>query len=109
MGSERMLVRARRVAAATWLPAVLWLCCAVAVLPARPNPLRGFYVAQERSGECSLAVGRSNTVGGSMGRCGSMWDHLDRYPLRGLVVGQERPGTLGGGLDVVPVRGEAAQ
>ena len=37
-----------------------------------------------------------------------MWDHLARDPLRGLVVAQERSGTLGGGLDVVAVRGEAA-
>ena len=39
---------------------------------------------------------------------GRLWGHLDRYPLRGVVVAQERPGTLGGGLDVVAVRGEAA-
>jgi hypothetical protein len=44
---------------------------------------------------CILAVGR-------------LWGHLDRYPLRGVVVAQERPGTLGGWLDVVAVRGEAA-
>ena len=33
-----------------------------------------------------------------------------RFPgvRRGLVVAQERPGTLGGGLDVVAARGEAA-
>ena len=37
-----------------------------------------------------------------------MWDHLAWDPLRGLVVAQERSGTLGGGLDVVAVRGEAA-
>ena len=39
---------------------------------------------------------------------GRLWGHLDRYPLRGVVVAQERPGTLGGGLDVVALRGEAA-
>ena len=39
---------------------------------------------------------------------GRLWGHLDRYPLRGVVVAQERPGTLGGGLDVVAVGGEAA-
>ena len=43
-----------------------------------------------------------------VGRCGSMWDHLARDPLRRLVVAEERSGTLGGGLDVVAVRGEAA-
>ena len=37
-----------------------------------------------------------------------MWDHLARDPLRGLVVAQERSGTLGGGPDVVAVRGEVA-
>ena len=42
------------------------------------------------------------------GRCGLMWDHLARDPLRPLVVAEERPGTLCGGLDVVAVRGEAA-
>ena len=39
---------------------------------------------------------------------GRLWGHLDRFPLRRLVVAEERPGTLGGGLDVVAVRGEAA-
>ena len=39
---------------------------------------------------------------------GRLWGHLDRYPLRRVVVAEERPGTLGGGLDVVAVRGEAA-
>ena len=34
------------------------------------------------------------------GAVGRLWGHLDRYPLRGVVVAQERPGTLGGGLDV---------
>ena len=37
-----------------------------------------------------------------------MRDHLDRDPLRRVVVAEERPGTLGGGLSVVAVRGEAA-
>ena len=37
-----------------------------------------------------------------------MWGHLDRYPPRPVVVVEERPGTLGGGLSVVDVRGEAA-
>ena len=37
-----------------------------------------------------------------------MWDHLAQDPLCGLVVTQERSGTLGGGLDVVAVRGDAA-
>ena len=39
---------------------------------------------------------------------GRLWGHLDRFPLRRLVVAEERPGTLGGGLGVVAVRGEAA-
>ena len=39
---------------------------------------------------------------------GRLRGHLDRFPLRRLVVAEERPGTLGGGLDVVAVRGEAA-
>ena len=39
---------------------------------------------------------------------GRLWGHLDRFPPRRLVVAQERPGTLGGGLDVVAGRGEAA-
>ena len=46
-----------------------------------------------------------NCCGSAVGR---LWGDLDRYPLRGVVVAQERPGTLGGGLDVVAVRGEAA-
>ena len=54
----------------------------------------------------------AEATGDDVGRCGSavgrLWGHLDRYPLRGVVVAQERPGTLGGGLDVVAVRGEAA-
>ena len=37
-----------------------------------------------------------------------MWDHLDRFPPRCVVVAEERPGTLGGGLSVVAARGEAA-
>ena len=43
-----------------------------------------------------------------MSAVGRLWGHLDRFPLRRLVVAEERPGTLGGGLDVVAVRGEAA-
>ena len=37
-----------------------------------------------------------------------MWDHLARDPPRRVVVAEKRSGTLGGGLDVVAVRGEAA-
>ena len=37
-----------------------------------------------------------------------MWDHLARDPPRHVVVAEERSGTLGGGLDVEAVRGEAA-
>ena len=37
-----------------------------------------------------------------------MWDHLARDPPRPVVVAEERSGTLGGGLDVVAVGGEAA-
>ena len=37
-----------------------------------------------------------------------MWDHLARDPPRHVVVAEERSGTLGGGLSVVAVRGEAA-
>ena len=40
--------------------------------------------------------------------CGLMWDHLDRYLLRRVVVAEERPGTLGGGLSTVAVGGAAA-
>ena len=39
---------------------------------------------------------------------GRLWGHLARDPPRRLVVAEERSGTLGGGLDVVAVRGEAA-
>ena len=37
-----------------------------------------------------------------------MWDHLARFTPRRVVVAEGRLGTLGGGLDVVAVRGEAA-
>ena len=37
-----------------------------------------------------------------------MWNHLARDPPRRVVVAEKRLGTLGGGLDVVAVRGEAA-
>ena len=36
-----------------------------------------------------------------------MWDHLDRFLPRRLVVAEERPVTLGGGLSVVAARGAA--
>ena len=39
---------------------------------------------------------------------GLLWGNLARDPPRRLVVAEERSGTLGGGLDVVAVRGEAA-
>ena len=48
-----------------------------------------------------VAIAASSAVG-------RLWGHLDRFPPRRLVVAEERPGTLGGGLDVVAVRGEAA-
>ena len=37
-----------------------------------------------------------------------MWDHLARDPPHRVVVAEKRSGTLGGGLSVVAVRGEAA-
>ena len=39
---------------------------------------------------------------------GLLWGNLARDPPRRLVVAEERSGTLGGGLDAVAVRGEAA-
>ena len=39
---------------------------------------------------------------------GRLWGHLARDPPRHVVVAEKRSGTLGGGLSVVAVRGEAA-
>ena len=39
---------------------------------------------------------------------GLLWGNLARDPPRHVVVAEVRSGTLGGGLDVVAVRGEAA-
>ena len=39
---------------------------------------------------------------------GRLWGHLARDPPRHVLVAEKRSGTLGGGLGVVAVRGEAA-